>query len=110
MGFALPGLLLSRFFVHESHGHGRHEAAMRASALERAPAPGQKTQPPDQQAAAPSFKDIFLFTSWKNRTLFAVCQAGLGNNLNDGLAWRLFPLFFAARSLSLAQSGPPAGT
>src|SRR5260221_10300107 len=109
IGFALPGLLLSLFFVHESHGHARHEAAMRASALERVPAPGQKTQPPDQQAAAPSFKDIFLFTSWKNRTLFAVCQAGLVNNLNDGLAWGLFPLFFAARSLSIAQIGLLAG-
>jgi len=109
IGFALAGLLLSLFFVHESHGHARHEAAMLASALEQAPAPGQRTQPPDQQAAAPSFKDIFLFTSWKNRTLFAVCQAGLVNNLNDGLAWGLFPLFFAARSLSIAQIGLLAG-
>src|SRR5258706_6628182 len=78
---------------------------MLASALEQAPASGQKTQPPDQQAAAPSFKDIFLFTSWKNRKLFAVCQAGLVNNLNDGLACGLVPLFFAARSLRIAQSG-----
>ncbi len=109
IGFALAGLLLSLFFVHESHGHARHEAAMLASALEQAPASGQKTQPPDQQAAAPSFKDIFLFTSWKNRTLFAVCQAGLVNNLNDGLAWGLFPLFFAAHSLSIAQIGLLAG-
>jgi MFS family permease len=50
-----------------------------------------------------------LFTSWKNRTLFAVCQAGLVNNLNDGLAWGLFPLFFAAHSLSIAQIGLLAG-
>jgi MFS family permease len=109
IGFALAGLLLSLFFVQESHGHARHEAAMLASTLEQAPAPSQKTQPPDQQAAAPSFKDIFLFTSWKNRTLFAACQAGLVNNLNDGLAWGLFPLFFAAHSLSIAQIGLLAG-
>src|SRR6266436_7530192 len=50
--FALAGLLLSLFFVHESHGHARHEAAMLASALEQAPSSGQRTQPPDQQAAA----------------------------------------------------------
>src|SRR5260370_429522 len=109
IGFALAGLLLSLLFVRESHGHARQEAAMLASALEQAPASGQKTQPPDQQAAAPSFKDIFLFTSWKNRTLFAVCQAGLVNNLNDGLAWGLLPLFFAAHSLSIAQVGLLAG-
>ena len=109
IGFALAGLLLSLFFVHESHGHARHEAAMLASTLEQAPASGQKTQLPDQRAAAPSFKDIFLFTSWKNRTLFAACQAGLVNNLNDGLAWGLFPLFFAAHSLSIAQIGLLAG-
>ncbi len=109
IGFALAGLLLSLFFVHESHGHARHEAAMLASALEQAPASVQKTQPPAQQAAAPSFKDIFLFTSWKNRTLFAACQAGLVNNLNGGLAWGLFPLFFAAHSLSIAQIGLLAG-
>jgi MFS family permease len=109
IGFALAGLLLSLFFVRESHGHARQEAAMLAAATEQAPTPGQKTQPSDQQAAAPSFKDIFLFTSWKNRTLFAVCQTGLVNNLNDGLAWGLLPLFFAAHSLSIAQVGLLAG-
>jgi MFS family permease len=58
---------------------------------------------------APSFKDIFLLTSWKNRTLFGVSQAGLVNNLNDGLAWGVFPLFFAAGGLSIAQIGLLAG-
>src|SRR5207248_9893227 len=46
---------------------------------------------------------------WKNRTLFSVSQAGLVNNLNDGLAWGLFPLFFAAGGLSIAQIGLLAG-
>jgi MFS family permease len=55
--------------------------------------------------AAPSFKEIFLLTSWKDRTLFAVSQAGLVNNLNDGLAWGLLPLFFAAGGLGIAQIG-----
>jgi MFS family permease len=57
----------------------------------------------------PSFTEIFLLTSWKNRTLFGVSQAGLVNNLNDGLAWGLFPLFFAAGGLSIAQIGLLAG-
>jgi hypothetical protein len=72
-------------------------------------ASAQQTHPPDQQTAPPSFKDIFLFTSWKNRTLFSVSQAGLVNNLNDGLAWGLFPLFFAVQGLSIAQIGLLAG-
>ncbi len=109
IGFALAGLLLSLFFVRESHGHARHEAAMLGPRHEHAPVPTQQTHPPDQQATPPSFKDIFLFTSWKNRTLFSVSQAGLVNNLNDGLAWGLFPLFFAAHGLSIAQIGVLAG-
>src|SRR5206468_12172066 len=62
-----------------------------------------------QQPSAPSFKEIFLLTSWKNRTLFSVSQAGLVNNLNDGLAWGLLPLFFAAGGLGIAQIGLLAG-
>src|SRR6266550_2645254 len=110
IGFALAGLLLSLFFVRESHGHARQEAALLAHA------PGQtegSAQPATDATAdrpkAPSFKDIFLLTSWKNRTLFGVSQAGLVNNLNDGLAWGVFPLFFAAGGLSIAQIGLLAG-
>jgi len=51
----------------------------------------------------PSFAEIFKLTSWKDRRLFATCQAGLVNNLNDGMAWGLFPLFFAADGLSLSR-------
>src|SRR5213080_2227256 len=109
IGFALAGLLLSLFFVRESHGHARHEAAMLASPPGEASVSAPQAQPPDQQAAPPPFKDIFLFTSWKNRTLFSVSQAGLVNNLNDGLAWGLFPLFFAVGGLSIAQIGLLAG-
>jgi len=110
IGFALAGLLLSLFFVRESHGHARHEAALLAQ-------PARQTETSAQQITtvsaahphAPSFKDIFLLTSWKNQTLFGVSQAGLVNNLNDGLAWGLFPLFFAAGGLSIAQIGLLAG-
>jgi MFS family permease len=109
IGFALAGLLLSLFFVRESYGHARHEAAMLVSPARQAATSADQASPPGQQAAPPSFKEIFLFTSWKNRTLFSVSQAGLVNNLNDGLAWGLFPLFFAARGVSLAQIGLLAG-
>jgi MFS family permease len=106
VAFALAGLLLSLFFVRESRGHAHHEAALLTTPLE--PTSTSQTQPAEQQAA-PSFKDIFLFTSWKNHTLFSVCQAGLVNNLNDGLAWGLLPLFFAAQGLTIAQIGLLAG-
>jgi MFS family permease len=87
--FALAGLVLSLLFVRESHGHARHEAALRAgSAL---------------PTAAPSFREIFTLTSWKDRRLFATSQAGLVNNLNDGMAWGLFPLFFTAGGLPIDQ-------
>jgi MFS family permease len=46
-----------------------------------------------------------LLVSWKDRALFAASQAGLVNNLNDGLAWGLFPLYFAAAGLAVEQVG-----
>src|SRR5215472_1985898 len=110
VGFALAGLLLSLFFVRESHGHARHEAALLAhpAAQIEGSTPSTPATTGDRPMS-PSFKDIFLLTSWKNRTLFGVSQAGLVNNLNDGLAWGVFPLFFAARGLGIAQIGLLAG-
>jgi MFS family permease len=110
IGFALAGLLLSLVFVRESHGHARHEASLLARPSGQA---SEATQPLSgplaDQPQAPSFKEIFLLTSWRDRRLFSVSQAGLVNNLNDGLAWGLFPLFFASGGLSIAQIGLLAG-
>ena len=50
-----------------------------------------------------SFAEILLLTSWKDRALFSVSQAGMVNNLNDGMAWGLFPLYFASKGLSLER-------
>jgi MFS family permease len=90
VAFALAGLIVSVFFVRETHGHARHEATLRNGTA--APAADQ-----------PSFGQIMWLTSWKDRALFSSCQAGMVNNLNDGLAWGLFPLFFAAAGLNVAQ-------
>jgi MFS family permease len=49
------------------------------------------------------FTEILLLASWKDRALFCVSQAGMVNNLNDGMAWGLFPLYFAAQGLSLQR-------
>lgn len=102
IGFALAGLLLSALFVRETHGHARHEAAL----LERGAAQSYTAPAPP---AAPSFKQVVLRVSWEDRALFAASQAGLVNNLNDGLAWGVFPLFFAAAGLGIAQIGLLAG-
>jgi MFS family permease len=54
-------------------------------------------------AQARSFAEILLITSWRDRALFAVSQAGLINNLNDGLVWGLLPIYLTARGLPLGQ-------
>jgi MFS family permease len=88
--FAIAGLLLSIFAVKETRGHAHQEA--RNSGHEPA-------------GAQPSFWSVFSLTSWRNRNLFACSQAGMVNNLNDGLAWGLLPLYFAAGGLSVGQIG-----
>lgn len=82
---AVAGLLLSVIFVRESLHHVRVEAQQTAGGHKR------------------SFAEVLLLTSWKDRALFAVSQAGMVNNLNDGMAWGLLPLYFAAQGLSLER-------
>jgi MFS family permease len=96
--FALVGLLLSAFFVRETHGHARLEAR------------GQTTQPSSHSVVQPSFGQILLLTSWTDRALFAASQAGLVNNLNDGMVWGLLPLYFVAKGLPVGQIGIIAAT
>jgi MFS family permease len=48
-------------------------------------------------------RDLVLEVSLRDRTMSSACQAGMVNNLNDGMAWALLPLFFAARGLDLRQ-------
>jgi len=92
VGFVVAGLGLSAGLVRETHGHARHEARSHAS-----------------QEGTSSQREVFLRTSFTDRELSSVSQAGLVNNLNDGMAWGLFPLFFAAKGMSLQQIGWLAG-
>ena len=48
---------------------------------------------------------MFLRTTLRDPSLSAACQAGLVNNLNDGVAWGLFPIFFATAGLSVGEIG-----
>jgi MFS family permease len=86
--FAVAGLILSVFFVRESHAHARHEASLSDGAV---------------TLNVQSFREVFALTSWRDRRLFATSQAGLVNNLNDGMAWGLLPLFFTAGGLGIDQ-------
>jgi MFS family permease len=89
VGIAVLGLLGAIFLVRETHGYVRLEATTVGAA----------------PATAPSFGRIFYVTSLANVSLFAACQAGLVNNLNDGMSWGLYPLFFAAHGLNVASIG-----
>lgn len=92
-GIAGAGLFLSLFFVRETHGHARHEAKAKGG-----------------EGARMSFADIFSLTSWRDRNLFSCSQAGMVNNVNDGMAWGLFPLFFASAHLSVERISLLAAT
>ncbi len=89
--FAVLGLLLSTIFVHETRRYAHLEAQL------------VDTQPASRINAARgrSFMQVLLLTSWKDRALFAASQAGLVNNLNDGMVWGLLPIYLAARGLPL---------
>jgi MFS family permease len=52
----------------------------------------------------PSFASVIRRASWGDRSLFAASQAGLVNNLNDGVSWGLLPLYFAARGAALPET------
>jgi MFS family permease len=52
-----------------------------------------------------SLKDIFLLTTWKEKALSSCSQAGLVNNLNDGMSWGIYPLFFSSYGLGVAAIG-----
>jgi MFS family permease len=53
----------------------------------------------------PTFSESFARTSWQNKSLRGISQAGLVNNLNDGLTWGVFPLLFTEHGLGLAAVG-----
>ncbi len=99
VAFAVLGLLFSACFVRETHTHARHEALLSGTP------PGALRAQPGAPLQEMSFGQILLLTSWKDRALFAASQAGMVNNLNDGMVWGLLPLFLSGAGLSLKQVG-----
>ncbi|HET9430086.1 MAG TPA: MFS transporter, partial [Chitinophagaceae bacterium] len=53
----------------------------------------------------PKLKNVFWQTTWKNKNLGSVTQAGLINNLNDGMAWGLLPILLASKGFAIGQIG-----
>ena len=88
--FAVLGLGLSALVVRETKHHVATESALHGEL------------PPSEM---PSQREVFLRTSFTDKNLSSVTQAGMVNNLNDGMAWGLFPLFFAAARMDLGQIG-----
>jgi MFS family permease len=88
IAYAALGLLISVLLVRDTRHHVRHEIAAHAGGSEAA-----------------GFWHVFRRTSFGDRNLFAASQAGLVNNLNDGMSWGIFPLFFAAFGLTVGRIG-----
>ena len=86
---AITGLLLSASLVRETTPHARVEAARATTGA----------------AGDLRFRDVFRRVTWGDRSLFAASQAGLVNNLNDGMAWGLLPVFLFAAGLPVDRIG-----
>jgi MFS family permease len=84
IGLAVLGLLSTWLFVKDTRHHVAAETA---------------------QSSTPKLKKVFWETTWKNRNLGSITQAGLVNNLNDGMVWGLLPLLLAAKGFSIEQIG-----
>ncbi len=84
IAFAVIGLLSSWLLVRDTVHHVHAETT---------------------SSTLPLLKNVFWETTWKNRNLGAISQAGLVNNLNDGMVWGLFPILLASRNFDLAQTG-----
>jgi MFS family permease len=106
LAYAGLGLGLSALLVRETREHARLEAQLADADDQPTGRNAGATLPP---AAArhdrPSTGQVVVATSWREPSLSACSQAGLVNNLNDGLAWGLLPLLFVRGGLPVAQVG-----
>ena len=88
VAYAVLGLVVCVFLVRDTREHVRLE-------MEEHPS----------EPSPLSFREVFSRTSFKDRDLFACSQAGLVNNLNDGMSWGVFPLYFATFGLGVERIG-----
>ena len=88
-GLRIAGLALSVLAVRDTAAWARAEAR----------------QHPRQAGPHPPFREIAWRVSWTDRTLAAVSQAGLVNNLNDGLVWVVLPVLLVDHGVSVTGVG-----
>ncbi|HWO93434.1 MAG TPA: MFS transporter [Dehalococcoidia bacterium] len=88
IGFAAIGTALSALAVRDTSAHVGIESALHPT-----------------RGTAPSLPRAFADATWRRPQLFGISQAGFANNLNDALAWGIFPLFFAANGMRLGEIG-----
>jgi MFS family permease len=86
------GLGLSAAAVRETRGHARHEAATHVPAA-------------NHLGGHLTTRQVARLTSFSEPALSAACQAGMVNNLNDALAWGVFPILFYRHGLTVSQIG-----
>jgi MFS family permease len=84
IGMAVLGLLLTSIFVKDTLAHVQKEAAI---------------------STVPLLNNVFKETTWAHRNLGSISQAGLVNNLNDGMIWGLLPILLAGRDFTLVEIG-----
>src|SRR5262245_62153510 len=99
IGAAIAGLLFSIFGAKETLDHARLESKLHYAS------PSFAGTSNATQINAPSLRESFALVFWKDRNLFSCSQAGLVNNLNDGMSWGIYPLFFASYGLGVAAIG-----
>jgi MFS family permease len=87
VAYAGLGLAASALFVRDTTRHVEQEQSDRAA------------------VARKGWRDVFIWTTLREPSLSAACQAGLVNNLNDAMAWGLLPLYYAAAGLSITEIG-----
>jgi MFS family permease len=91
LAFAGLGLGLSALFVRETADHVAHEVA--------------NHDPTNGHDGDLTQRQVFALATWRDRSLSAASQAGLVNNLNEGMAWGLFPVYFALAGLPVGTVG-----
>ena len=97
IAFAASGLALTVLFVRDTTAHAMVEARSHPTIDRR--------EDGETGATTPTLHELFANATWRDPALSSASQAGMVNNLNDGLAWGLFPLFFAAAGLSIHEIG-----
>jgi MFS family permease len=104
LAYAGLGLGLSALLVRETRGHAHLEAQLSDADHPTGGNPGPN-RIPGAASERPSTREVLVRTSLREPALSACSQAGLVNNLNDGLAWGLLPLLFVRGGLPVAQVG-----